>query len=152
MRTKQSGGRGFCGIGIFHPKHEVNQGTLWRSAYAFGASFCFTVGPRFRKQAADTPDAWKHIPMYRFETVEDLKSHLPFSCPIVGIELHERSRPLHTFTHPERACYLLGAEDHGLPANVLEACHHLVQIDGLRMCLNVAVAGSMVLYDRVSRS
>jgi len=90
--------------------------------------------------------------MYQFETVEDLKSHLPFSCPIVGIELDDRAKPLSKFTHPERACYLLGAEDHGLPANVLEACHHLVQIDGLRMCLNVAVAGSMVLYDRVSRS
>lgn len=50
--------RGYCGIGIFHPKFEVNQGTLWRTALAFHANFMFTVGHRFRWQSSDTTKAW----------------------------------------------------------------------------------------------
>ena len=49
--------------------------------------------------------------------------------------------------HPERAAYLLGAEDHGLSPAVLAMCHRIVVLPG-RHCLNVAVAGSLILYDR----
>ncbi len=140
--------RGFFGVGIYHPKHEVNQGTLWRSAFAFGANFAFTVGQRFKKQASDVPRAWHHVPMYHYRDLDDLVEHLPHDCMLVGVELDERSHPLDRFVHPERCCYLLGAEDHGLPPAVIERCHALVQVPGLKTCLNVATAGSLVMYDR----
>jgi hypothetical protein len=35
--------RGYFGIGIYHGKTEENIGTLWRSAYAYGADFVFTA-------------------------------------------------------------------------------------------------------------
>lgn len=51
--------------------------------------------------------------------------------------------------HPLRALYLLGAEDHGLPPEVLARCHEVVQVPSPSpYSLNVAVAGSLVLYDR----
>ena len=31
-------------IGVYHPKKEVNIGTLWRTAYQLGASVIFTIG------------------------------------------------------------------------------------------------------------
>lgn len=140
--------RGYFGIGIWHPKKEINQGTLWRSAFAFGASFIFTVGARFTKQNSDTPSAWHHIPMLTYDTLDELMAHLPFACPLVGVELNKLACPLDRFVHPERACYLLGAEDQGLSPEVMKKCHILVQVPGLASCLNVSTTGSLVLYDR----
>ena len=141
--------RGFCAIGVSHPKNSVNVGTLWRSAAIFDAAFLFTVGRRFPQQASDTLKSWRHTPMLEFDSVEDLREHLPHSCPLVGVEQDERARPLQCFHHPERACYLLGAEDHGLTEAEREACHHLVEIRTPEpFCMNVATAGSILLYDR----
>ena len=35
---------GFFGIGVYRLKTEANHGTLWRSAFQFGADFIFTIG------------------------------------------------------------------------------------------------------------
>lgn len=45
----------------------------------------------------------------------------------------------------------MGAEDHGIPEKVLERCQAIVQIPG-RYCYNVAVAGSIVMYDRMAKT
>lgn len=144
--------RGYFGIGIAHPKAEVNFGTLLRSAEAFGASFAFVIGRRFRKQASDVWKSWRRMPVYEHLDIEALKAGLPYGCPLVGVELDSASIALPTFSHPERACYLLGAEDYGLTATQRAACHALVQIPGATACLNVATAGSIVLYDRFAKS
>lgn len=142
--------RGYCGIGIVGSKTAVNVGTLWRSAYSLGASFIFTAGRRWPDQASDTVKAWKHVPMIEFDSAEDLLRAIPRGCMPVGIEIVERSRPIENFVHPERACYILGAEDGGLPKSLIDRLPVVVQLPGLR-CLNVAVAGSIVLYDRIAK-
>ena len=141
--------RGYCGIGIYGSKTAVNVGTLWRSAGVLGAAFIFTVGKRYPKQASDTIKAYRHIPLWHFETLDDLR--VPHDCPLVGVEQAEKAKTLPTFTHPERAVYILGAEDQGLPKKVLERCHRLVEIPSER-CLNVATAGAIVLYDRNAKA
>lgn len=146
------GRRGYFGIGVVHAKHEVNVGTLLRSAAGFGAAFVFTVGRRYKTQAADTGKAHRHMPLYHYETVADLIDGLPVGCPLVGVEIDPRAVSLATFRHPERACYLLGAEDHGLTRAAADRCHYLVQIPGSARCLNVAAAGTVVLYDRVAKA
>lgn len=52
------------------------------------------------------------------------------------------------FKHPERCIYLLGAEDAGLSRKALEMCYLLVQLPGDH-CMNVSVAGSIMMYDRL---
>jgi len=148
---------GFYGIGVFHPKNSVNVGTLWRSGLMFGAAFLFTIGPRFKQQCSDTMKAWRRVPMLTFDSFEMLVSHLPFSCPLVAVELVEPSIPLPDYRHRKRACYLLGAEDHGLPASVLERCVDRVWIPtaypvGPMSSLNVATAGTLVIYDRLIKN
>jgi tRNA G18 (ribose-2'-O)-methylase SpoU len=143
--------RGYFGVGIFHSKSVVNVGTLWRSAHNFGADWLFTIGRRYRTQASDTTKATKHVPLYEFDTFADFRRGLPRDCLIVAVELHTRAVELPRFAHPERAVYLLGAEDHGLPEDVLQDCHRIVQIPGAVRCLNVATAGSIVMYDRIAR-
>ncbi len=149
-RPRVVAGRGYFGVGVYHAKHEVNIGTLWRSAYQMGAAFVFTIGKRYERQAADTTKAWRHLPMMHYQDYDDFLAHLPLACPVVGIEMGGRS--LSGFTHFERCAYLLGAEDHGLPADVLSRCHYIVSLDAVRTpSYNVAVAGSIVMYDRMSK-
>lgn len=143
---------GYWGIGVWHSKTEVNIGTLMRSAHSFGASFVFTVGRRYEAKASDISKATRHIPCYHYKDMDDLVDHLPLACPIVGIELHPKAKPLDKLVHPFRACYLLGAEDHGLQAESLEKCHMLTYIPHGKHCLNVATAGSIVMYDRMVKA
>lgn len=141
--------RGYFGIGIENTKTQVNLGTLWRSANLFGASFLFTINRRYAKQCSDTMASEKHIPLYNYADFDAFYAHLPFNCQLVGVELVDTSQSLPAFVHPERAIYLLGAEDHGLSKAALKACHKVVQIPTVKpFSLNVAVAGSIVMYER----
>jgi tRNA (guanosine-2'-O-)-methyltransferase len=47
--------------------------------------------------------------------------------------------------------YLLGAEDHGLSKKAIEKAQQLVKFD-TPLSLNVSVAGSIVMYDRNSKT
>lgn len=139
---------GYFGIGVYHAKSECNIGTLMRTAYSYGASFVYTVGKRYQRQASDTVNAMMKIPLYHFLTVDELVDHLPVACPLIGVELVEGAQEVGNYTHMPVACYLLGAEDHGIPAKDLARCHQVIVIPGAKTCLNVAVAGSIVLFDR----
>lgn len=139
--------RGYFGIGIENIKTPANLGTLWRSAFNFGAAFLFTVHQRYPPQRSDTVKAWRHVPLHNYVDFEAFSGAVPMDCEVIGVELHERAKPLGNFTHPERAIYLLGAEDSGLSKAAICRCSRLVQIESL-MCLNVAVAGSIVMWHR----
>lgn len=141
-------GRGYFEIGVYRPKTPANIGTLWRSAFQLGASGIFTVGCRFPQQSSDTPKAWRHVPLRHYADLADLIAHKPMGCQIVGVEMG--GRPLSQFAHPERAIYLLGAEDSGLSAEALAVCESLVSLQAVATeSYNVAVAGSIVAYSRV---
>lgn len=54
------------------------------------------------------------------------------------------------FQHPRDAVYILGSEDHGVPNSIVRACHHVISLESERYAsYNVAVAGSLVMYDRM---
>ena len=143
--------RGYFGIGIFHGKTEVNVGTLWRSAKIFGADFIFTIGRRYKPQSTDTCKTPRSIPLYNYKDWQDFKEHIPYSCPVIAVELDEDSIPIKKFEHPDRCIYLLGAEDHGIPQDILCQCQQIVQLPG-DFSLNVATAGSIVMFDRINKS
>ena len=142
--------RGYFGIGIYNGKNIQNVGTLWRSAAILGADFIFTIGDRYTKQCSDTMSTPRHIPLYHYGDGEDFFNHVPCGCKVVAVELCDGSIPLDKYYHGERCIYLLGAEDDGLPPEVLARCDDKVQIYG-EYCLNVAVAGSIVMYDRITK-
>ena len=142
--------KGFFGIGVYQVKRSENIGTLWRSAYILGASFIFTVDKKYKRQPSDVLKTWRNIPLYHYDTIEDLYKALPYDSRLVGIEMGEKVTDLKDFEHPMRAVYLLGAEDNGLPPRIIEKCHHLVKLQG-NHSLNVAVAGSILLHDRAQK-
>lgn len=141
--------RGYFGIGAEGISKSANAGALLRTAHAFGAAFCFTVGAGFDAKAgrrADTSDAPAHVPLWRFASPEALS--LPQGCVLVGIELLEDATELPSFRHPLSAAYVLGPERSGLSPAMLARCRHVVRIPA-RFSLNLAVAGALVLYDRM---
>ena len=138
---------GYFGIGIQNGKTPENLGVLWRSAQNLGASFIFTIGNRYAKQASDTHNAVKALPYFHYKTFEDFYAHLPKGAMLIGVELTEKATLLSEFKHPRNAVYLLGAEDHGLSKQAVEKSHQLVRFDTPKS-LNVSVAGSIVMYDR----
>lgn len=139
--------RGYFEIGIYQGKTIANLGTLWRSAYQLGAAGIFVIGNRFRKQASDTVKAYRHIPLREYRDFDHFQSSRPYDCMLVGVEMGGRN--LSGYTHPERAIYLLGAEDHGLPKQIIEKCQSIISLEAMNMLsYNVAVAGSLVMYHR----
>ena len=134
----------FFGIGILNGKTPENLGVLWRSAQNLGASFIFTIGNRYAKQACDTHNAVKSMPYFHYENFEEFYKNLPKGARLVGVELTESAQPLETFNHPRRCVYLLGAEDHGLSNAAIEKSHFLVKFKS-QLSLNVSVAGSIVM-------
>lgn len=144
---------GFFGVGVWHPKHEVNIGTLWRSAQTYQASLLATVGRRYQHQSSDTTVASRSVPLIHFGGLDDLIDHLPYSCPLVAVENSSDAEDLTTFVHPVRGFYLLGAEDHGLSESVLQRCHRHVRIPTPTPApLNTSVAGTLVMADRYVKS
>ena len=102
--------RGYFGIGAEGVSKSANVGALLRTAHAFGAAFCFIVGPGFDARAgraADTADTPAHVPLWRFAGAGDLS--LPERCVLVGVELTDEAEDLPSFRHPLNAAYVLGA-------------------------------------------
>jgi tRNA G18 (ribose-2'-O)-methylase SpoU len=149
-RLADARSRGYFGIGIERSKTEANVGTLWRSAFALGAAFVFTIGKRYPRQSSDTTESWRHIPLLEFASVEDFQVHIPYDCQVIGVEITPDADLLHEFKHPPRAIYLLGPEDGSLSKSAQDICQRIVKFDS-RYCLNVAAAGTVVMYDRSIR-
>jgi tRNA G18 (ribose-2'-O)-methylase SpoU len=139
--------RGYFEIGIYNGKTSSNLGTLWRSAFQLGASGIFVIGKRFSKQSSDTVKAWRHVPLREYTDFEHFLSCRPYNCSLIGVEMGGCS--VAKYNHPERAIYLLGAEDHGLPKSIIDACNSVLSLDSVNTeSYNVAVAGSIVMYHR----
>src|SRR5947209_9562430 len=148
-RPSAPGGRGYFGIGAEGVSKSANVGALLRTAHAFGAAFCFTIGTGWDSRAArhaDTADTPSHVPLWRFPDLSALS--LPQGCVLVGVELLETATDLPSFRHPLNAAYVLGPERAGLSPELLARCRHVVRIP-TRFALNLAVAGALVLYDRL---
>jgi tRNA G18 (ribose-2'-O)-methylase SpoU len=140
--------RGYFAIGAERMSKALNLGNLMRSAHGFGASFTFTVGATYQalEARADTSKGQLHLPHYNWPGLADMA--LPSGCKLVGVELLDDAVDLPSFRHPLRAAYVLGPEHGSLSPQLLERCDFTVKIP-TRFCVNVAMAGAIVMYDRV---
>lgn len=141
--------RGYFGLGVEGISKAGNLGNLVRSAHAFGASFFFTIDAALdarELEATDTSHAAGHIPFYKYPNLAAFS--LPQDCMLVGVELIEDSIELPRFRHPQRAAYVLGPELGSLSPALLARCAFTVKIP-MKFCVNVGVAGALVMYDRL---
>lgn len=141
--------RGYFGVGVEEISKGGNLGNLVRTAHAFGASFFFTINASVDYRdvlSSDTSHADLHMPIYTYPSVEAMD--LPKDCSLVGVELMEGAVDLPRFRHPMRAAYVLGPEKGSLSPALVARCQHIVKIP-TKFCVNVGVAGAMVIYDRM---
>lgn len=140
--------RGFFGVAIYGGTKSGNLGTLLRTANILGANFIAMVGCKYKHQASDTMKTPKHVPVFEYDTWEEFKKAMPKNCKLIAIENYDGAVNLNDFKHPERACYILGSEARGLPQKVIQEVDEMVILNGTH-CFNQAVAGSIVMYDRI---
>ncbi|WP_158881046.1 TrmH family RNA methyltransferase [Amycolatopsis anabasis] len=132
------------------PLHGANLGTLLRTCDAAGA--CLAV-PRFPW----VPEALRRGNTLRrpacVHWVNDpigwLAAERAAGSAVVGVELADEAVRLADLPMARRRTIaLLGHEQHGIPADALDLTDTVVEIPmlGTGSSLNVAVAGSLVLY------
>lgn len=140
--------RGYFAIGVEGISKQMNVGNLVRSAHGFGAHFVFTVNAHYRaiEAKSDTSRADSHLPIYHWDNPSEMA--LPQDCQLVGVELLDDAVDLPSFRHPLKAAYILGPERGSLSDDIVSKCSYVVKIP-TSFCINVAMAGAIVMYDRV---
>lgn len=141
--------RGYFAIGAEGISKAMNVGALVRTTHAFGGSFFFTVAAPYDRAEASRSDTSKgnqSLPVFEFPDARSLR--LPKDCALVGVELTEDAVELPSFRHPRAAAYVLGPERGSLSPELTGMCDFVVKIP-TRFCVNVGLAGAIVMYDRM---
>ncbi len=128
-----------------------NAGTLIRSAESFGVAGVILVGgvdlynPKVVRASAGSLFRVPCAQMENSETVLNALSEFGYSCwattPHEGV-------PPESLTTEHPVAVILGNEPRGLDATTVNACHGKLSVStsGKAESLNVAIAGSIVLY------
>ncbi|MBD0330410.1 MAG: RNA methyltransferase [Thermoleophilia bacterium] len=123
-----------------------NVGTLLRAADAFAAGLALSAGcadPTGPKAVRASAGAVFRVPLARFDEPGGRRVALVArgGAPLAEVELAGAT------------AFVLGAERDGLPDDVLAACHAVAKIphSGSAESLNVAMAGTIALYERSRR-
>lgn len=140
-------GRGFAAIGLDRPKDLANLGGALRAAHCFGAELVVVGGDRYRKSVTDTTKAYRHIPLVHSADVLD---SIPYDCVPVAVEFIPERCQLQDYQHPQSAFYVFGPEDGSIRKETLARCRDVVYIPS-RLCLNLAAAVNVLLYDRTAK-
>jgi len=140
-------------IAAWNITKEHNVGSLVRTAHAAAAAEVVLVGEReWNMEAAKTSELYTTVT--QLADIEAFRKHLESRrWNLVAVELDHRAVNLFDAEYPERPCFLLGAEVGGLPGELLDEAEMVVQIPqwGLVPSLNLAIAGSIVVYDYLGK-
>jgi len=132
---------------------EYNVGSLVRTAHAAAAQELILVGEReWNVEAARTSELYTEI--VHLDDAAAFRAHLRRQgWTLVAVELAPEATSLFEADYPDRPCFLLGAELGGLPQGILADAELIVEIPqwGLVPSLNLAVAGSIVIYDYLAK-
>ena len=132
---------------------EHNVGSLVRTAHAAAASEVILVGDReWNVAAARTANIYTRI--VHLTDADAFIAHLERQAwQLVAVEVDARAVTLFDARYPERPCFLVGAELGGVPEALIERARVVVRIPqwGLVPSLNLAVAGSIVVYDYLAK-
>jgi tRNA(Leu) C34 or U34 (ribose-2'-O)-methylase TrmL len=99
-----------------------------------------------RIERTDPRSTHRHVPVQWLPNVLD---GLPHECEAVAVEIAQGATPLPDFKHPERAFYIFGAEDTGIPGNIIAVCDHVISVPV--GSLNLAATVNVILYDRLAK-
>lgn len=138
-------------IAVVRAKNPFNVGAIIRVAHSFLVREIFLIGvePYYEKAA---------MGMHKYERIVDCPDDTTFlqkvaGRPLIGVERDEATTSLWEAPMPERAVFLLGSENDGLPQALLSACDTVLAIPmyGINHSFPVTVAAGMVLCEWARR-
>lgn len=135
-------------VAIENWQHDINIGSIVRTANAFNVAGVHIVGKRdWNRRGAMVTDRYLHV--FHHPDVASLRAWCDAAgLPLLGIDNVPGSVPLETAELP-RACVLLfGQEGPGMTPEAQAACERVFAIAqyGSTRSLNAAAAGAIAMY------
>jgi len=135
-------------IAIENWQHDLNIGSVVRTANAFNVSFVHIVGKRdWNRRGAMVTDKYLHV--LHHPTVSDFAQWcLENGVPIVGIDNLPVSRQLENYPLPEKCVLFFGQEGAGMSDEAVEVCSVVLAIQqyGSTRSMNASAAGAIAMY------
>ena len=135
-------------IAIENWQHDLNIGSIVRTANAFNVASVHIVGKRdWNRRGAMVTD--KYLTVIHHSTIEELKSWCDEnSIPLIGIDNVDRSEPLEKAKLPRQCLLLFGQEGAGMSDEAIAACSKIYEIRqyGSTRSMNASAAGAIAMY------
>ena len=135
-------------IAIENWQHDLNIGSVVRTANAFNVSFVHIVGKRdWNRRGAMVTDKYLHV--LHHPTVEDFSKWCKENLtPIIGIDNLPISQKLEGFSLPEKCVLFFGQEGAGMSDEAVEICSVVLAIEqyGSTRSMNASAAGAIAMY------
>ena len=135
-------------VAIENWQHDMNIGSIVRSANAFGAATVHIIGrKRWNKRGAMVTDRYQHV--IHHDTVDDFVAWARSEeLPIIAIDNVPGSVIIETFALPERCVMLFGQEGPGLSAEAIQAADAVVEISqfGSTRSINASAAAAVAMH------
>jgi len=135
-------------VAIENWQHDMNIGSIVRSANAFAAETVHIIGRRrWNKRGAMVTDRYQHV--LHHDTVEDFTEWAADAgLPVIAIDNVPESVPIETFDFPMACVLLFGQEGPGLSAAALAAADAVVEITqfGSTRSINASAAAAVAMH------
>ena len=135
-------------VAIENWQHDMNIGSIVRSANAFGADTVHIVGrKRWNKRGAMVTDRYQHV-MHHPDVATFVEWAHSESLPIIAIDNLPGSVIMETFAFPERCVMLFGQEGPGLSPEAVAAGDAMVEISqfGSTRSINASAAAAVTMH------
>ncbi|WP_292685253.1 MULTISPECIES: RNA methyltransferase [unclassified Microbacterium] len=136
-------------VAIENWQHDMNIGSIVRSANAFGAAEVHIIGKRrWNRRGAMVTDRYQHVRHH-----PDVASFTAWAAddgvPIIAVDNVPGSVPVDRADLPERCVLLFGQEGPGLSPDAVAAASAVVEIAqyGSTRSINASAAAAVVMYE-----
>ncbi|TFD28777.1 MULTISPECIES: TrmH family RNA methyltransferase [Cryobacterium] len=138
-------------VAIENWQHDMNIGSIVRSANAFGADTVHIIGrKRWNKRGAMVTDRYQHV-LHHSDVAAFVGWCATESLPVIAIDNVPGSVIIETFTFPERCVLLFGQEGPGLSDEAIAAADSIVEISqfGSTRSINASAAAAVTMHSWV---
>jgi tRNA G18 (ribose-2'-O)-methylase SpoU len=135
-------------VAIENWQHDMNIGSIVRTANAFGADTVHIVGRRrWNKRGAMVTDRYQHV-LHHADVAGLVEWARAENLPILGIDNVPGSVLIETFTLPERCLMLFGQEGPGLSPEAIAASDAVLEISqfGSTRSINASAAAAVAMH------
>jgi len=136
-------------VAIENWQHDMNIGSIVRSANAFGAAEVHIIGKRrWNRRGAMVTDRYQHVRHH-----EDVAAFTAWAqeaaIPVIAVDNVAGSVPVDRAELPERCVLLFGQEGPGLSAEAVASASAVVEITqyGSTRSINASAAAAVVMYE-----